>query len=179
MRSIWDFNETKNYTTINNYRVLISPLAESASILLEELDILVKTLQRRLKITEMVIYDKYLDLLSKTPHILQEMQLHKDQGSVIFDGLNKPKGVHLTKNIPIGEDNRLRASYRKVFLTLKHKNGKLKTFNEIKKLLAHELTHTALNHVTWKDDNHSNLFKEYNRVILSMINSILSSYSIR
>jgi len=122
MKSIWDFNETKNYTIVNNYKVLISPLAESSSILLEKLDIIVKLLQRRLKISEVVQYDKYLDLLSKTPHILQEMQLHKDQGSVIFDGLNKPKGVQLTKNIPIGEDDRLRAKYRKVFLTLKHKN---------------------------------------------------------
>lgn len=179
MRSIWDFNETKNYTSVNNYKVLISPLAEPSSILLEKLDILVKILQRRLKITEVVIYDKYLDLLSKTPHILQEMQLHKDQGSVIFDGLNKPKRVHLTKNIPIGEDNRLRAGYRKVFLTLKHKNGRLKTVNEIKGLLAHELTHTALNHVTWKDDNHLKLFRDYNKIILSIINSILSFSSIQ
>ena len=179
MRSIWDFNETKNYTTVNNYKVLISPLAESAAVLLEILDTLVRTLQYKIKVTKVDMYDRYLDLLSKTPHILQEMQLHKDQGSIIFNGLNKPKDIYLTRDIPIGEDERLRARYRKIFLTLKNRNGRLKTINEMKSLLAHELTHTALNHVTWKDDNHSKLFKEYNKVILSMINSILSASSIQ
>ena len=179
MRSVWDFNETKNYTNVNNYKVLISPLAESASILLEQLDAIVRMLQYKIKITEVNMYDKYLDLLSRTPHILQEMQLHKDQGSIIFNGLNKPKDVHQTRDIPIGDDKRLRARYRKIFLTLKHGNGRLKTVNEMKSLLAHELTHTALNHVTWKDDNHSKLFKEYNKIILSIINSILSVSSIR
>ena len=172
MRSVWDFNETKNYTTVNNYKVLISPLAESASILLEKLDRLVRILQYNIIVTKVNRYDRYLDLLSKTPHILQEMQLHKDQGSIIFNGLNKPKDIYLTQDIPIGEDKRLRAGYRKIFLTLKHRNGRLKTINEMKSLLAHELTHTALNHVTWKDDNHSKLFKEYNKVILSIINSL-------
>jgi hypothetical protein len=179
MRSVWDFNETKNYTNINNYKVLISPLEESAAVLLEILDTLVRELQYKIKVTKVNMYDKYLDLLSKTPHILQEMQLHKDQGSIIFNGLNKPKNVHLTRDIPIGDDKRLRATYRKVFLTLKHRNGRLKTVDEMKSLLAHELTHTALNHVTWKDDNHSKLFKEYNRIILSIIISILSASSIR
>lgn len=179
MRSVWDFNETKNYTIVNNYKVLISPLAESAAVLLEILDTLVRELQYKIKVTKVNMYDRYLDLLSKTPHILQEMQLHKDQGSIIFNGLNKPKDVHSTRNIPIGDDKRLRARYRKIFLTLKHRNGRLKTVNEMKSLLAHELTHTALNHVTWKDDNHSKLFKEYNKIILSIINSILSVSSIR
>tara|TARA_Y100000389_G_C17467214_1_gene526747 strand:+ start:680 stop:1231 length:552 start_codon:yes stop_codon:yes gene_type:complete len=179
MRSVWDFNETKNYTSVNNYKVIISPLAESAAVLLEILDTLVRELQYKIKVTKVNMYDRYLDLLSKTPHILQEMQLHKDQGSIIFNGLNKPKGVHSTRDIPIGNDKRLRATYRKVFLTLKHRNGRLKNVNEMKSLLAHELTHTALNHVTWKDDNHSKLFKEYNKIILSIINSILSVSSIR
>ena len=62
---------------------------------------------------------KVLNLLISTPYYLQEMQLIKDQAKIKFDGLNKPKEVHITNLQKIGEDGNLRANYRVIFLTLR------------------------------------------------------------
>jgi hypothetical protein len=106
-----------------------------------------------------------IELLINTPFLLQEMQLEKDQKLIKFEGLNKPKYVHLTNEIEIGPDKQLRARYRIIFLTLR-KNGKLQTINSLKELIAHELTHTALNHVLWRDDDHGPGFKLMYNIIL-------------
>ena len=85
-----------------------------------------------------------------------------DQGSIKFDGLNKPKNVYTSSEEKIGKDGILRAEYRLIFLKLKN-NGKMSSLNELKPLIAHELAHTAANHVTWRDDDHGNVFnKNYN-----------------
>ena len=97
------------------------------------------------------------------------MQLNKDQKLIKFEGLNKPKNVHLTNEIEIGPDKNLRAQYRIIFLTLR-KNGKLLSINALKSLIAHELTHTALNHVLWRDDDHGPEFKLMNKIILNNLN---------
>jgi hypothetical protein len=81
-----------------------------------------------------------------------------------FVGLNKPKNVHLTNESNIGPDKNLRAEYRVIFLTLRE-NGKLKTIKSLKNLIAHELTHTALNHVQWRDDDHGPEFKMIYEII--------------
>jgi len=172
MTLLWDFNENKNYTVINNYKVIISSNSVGSSNLLEKIDKLIKLLKIKLLFSGIADGDKHIKLLVDTPYDLQEMQLVQDQGAIIFEGLNKPKGVHKTNEVKIGKDSNYRADYRRIFLTLKHQNGKLKTLNELKPLIAHELTHTALNHVSWEDDNHSYVFKRYNRIILRYLKHI-------
>jgi len=107
-----------------------------------------------------------INILLQTPYFLQEMQLLKDQGSIKFEGLNKPKFVVKTNKIPVGEDGKLRAKHRRIFLNLRKENGRLKTLKELRNLIAHEITHTAMNHVRWRDDDHDEKFNYYNKLIL-------------
>lgn len=161
---IWDFDENKNYIKINNYKVLDLKNSEKAAKLLNDIDILILRTLISIKFKEKRTPE--LNILLQTPFILQEMQLIKDQGSIKFDGLNKPKEVKRTNEPPVGPDGKLRAKYRKIFLTLRKDDGKIKNIKELKFLIAHELTHTALNHVRWRDDDHYEKFNFYNKLIL-------------
>jgi hypothetical protein len=161
---IWDFDENKNYIKVGNYRVLNLKDADKASKLLNDIDILI--LRTLISIQFKEKRTPELNILLQTPYVLQEMQLIKDQGTIKFEGLNKPKDVKRTQEINVGEDGKLRAKYRKIFLTLRNENGKLKTLKQLKSLIAHELTHTALNHVRWREDDHDEKFNFYNKLIL-------------
>ncbi len=167
---IWDFNENKNYVIIDNYKVLNFDNAEAASDLLEQIDILILKTLISIEVNEQRTPE--LDLLITTPYYLQEMQLPKDQGEIIFEGLNKPKEIHLTRKQNIGVDGKLRAKYRVIFLTIRNNNNKLKKISSLKKLIAHELTHTAMNHVLWREDDHDDKFNKYNKIILTHINRV-------
>lgn len=164
---IWDFDENKNYIKVGEYKVLNLPDAEKASDLLNDIDALILKALVSIEIREKRTPE--INILLNTPYFLQEMQLLKDQGSIKFEGLNKPKDVVKTNKIPVGEDGNLRANYRRIFLNLRKKNGTLKTLEELKNLIAHEITHTALNHVRWRDDDHDEKFKFYNRLILKYL----------
>jgi hypothetical protein len=108
-----------------------------------------------------------IDLLLNTPFRLQEMQLKKFQGNVLFEGLNKPKKIYAKQNaIPIGKDGILRATHRVIFLTIRNNTGNIKQIKNILPLLSHELTHTALNHVKWRDDDHGRHFDKIDKTIL-------------
>ena len=37
---------------------------------------------------------------------------------------------------------------------------------DLRNLIAHEITHTAMNHVRWRDDDHDERFNYYNKLIL-------------
>ena len=161
---IWDFDENKNYIKVGNYKVLNLKDADKASKLLNDIDILI--LRTLISIQFKEKRTPELNILLQTPYVLQEMQLIKDQGTIKFEGLNKPKDVKRTQEINVGEDGKLRAKYRKIFLTLRNENGKLKTLKQLKSLIAHELTHTALNHVRWREDDHDEKFNVYNKLIL-------------
>ena len=167
---IWDFDENKNYIRKNingyYYKVLRLPDALDAAKLLNEIAfITIKAI--------MLIYDEIKTpetyILYTTPHIFQEMQIIKDQGSIKFEGLNKPKDVKRTRGPIVGDDGKKRAGYRVIFLTIRDKNGKLKKLKQLDKLIAHELAHTAMNHVTWKDDNHNKKFDDMYKLILRNI----------
>jgi len=160
---IWDFNETKNYKLVDGYKVLNYPDAKKASKLLKKIDELILKAFISIELTSNKTPE--IDLLLNTPFYLQEIQLIKDQGKIKFDGLNKPKEIHPTGMKKIGEDGNLRAKYRIIFLTIRYDNGKLKKIEEIKPLIIHELTHTALNHVTWRDNNHPKKFYKYYNII--------------
>lgn len=158
-REIWDFDEKKNYILKHGYKVIKRASSDHAALLLKNSDTLIKfTLLKLPK-------NKYTKLLMTTPYKLQEMQLEKDQGLYIFNGLNKPKSVRLTDLPKIGEDGSLRAKRRVIFLNLRKSSGKLKNIKELIPLLAHELAHTMMNHVTWRKDDHDKNFKQQEKLI--------------
>ena len=163
---IWDFDENKNYIKVGNYNYKVLNLkdADKASKLLNDIDTLI--LRTFISIQFKEKRTPELNILLQTPYVLQEMQLVKDQGTIKFEGLNKPKEVKRTNEPSVGPDGKLRAKYRKIFLTLRNENGKLKTLKQLKSLIAHELTHTALNHVRWREDDHDEKFNFYNKLIL-------------
>jgi|TARA_B110000977_G_C11015299_1_gene469204 hypothetical protein len=162
---IWDFDENKNYIKIGKYKVLNKKDSIFAAKLLNDIENRIKLLLSRLK----KFKNPEIKLLIETHFKLQEMQLLKDQGLIKFDGLNKPKNVINTKKQKIGPDGSLRAKSRVVFLTLRRSNGRLKKIEELYSLIAHELTHTALNHVTWRDDNHPKEFKILYKLLLNLL----------
>lgn len=166
MKEFWDFNENINFSIVNGYKVLnVYPDTRGASKLLDDLKFI--TYRSFMSIYTSENLTPEIELLLKTPFRLQEMQLEKFQGDVLFEGLNKPKGVYTKKNAQIlGKDGKLRATYRVIFLTIRNKNKNLKKIKTILPLLSHELAHTALNHVKWRDDDHGRHFNEIDKLIL-------------
>ena len=163
----WNFNENKNFIKVGDYKVLNLPDAEKASELLEKINthILVAFISIELKEPR----TPEINLLLSTPFKLQEMQLPEDQGEIIFEGLNKPKGVKPTNEIIIGKDGRLRAKSRLIFLQLRNNKGNLKSISSLRELIAHELAHTAMNHVTWRDDDHNEDYEHMLKIIRKYI----------
>lgn len=166
MKEFWDFDENVNFSIVNGYKVLnVYPDSKNAAKVLKDLKFIVyrafmSIYQNEEPTPEML-------LLLNTPFRLQEMQLEKFQGDVLFEGLNKPKGVHAKKLASkIGKDGNLRATYRVIFLTIRNKNKKIKKIENILPLLSHELAHTALNHVKWRDDDHGKYFDYIDKLIL-------------
>lgn len=166
MKEFWDFNENINFSIIKGYKVLnIYPNLAAAAGVLDELKII--TYRSFISIHQSEKITPEIKLLLNTPFRLQEMQLEEIQGSVVFEGLNKPKGIYSKKGrSSIGKDGNLRATYRVIFLTLRNKNGKIKKKENILPLLSHELAHTALNHVRWRDDDHGKTFNDLDKLIL-------------
>jgi len=164
MPAAWDINEDKNFIRIGDYKVLDLPDANAASELLYDIDI--EILNALLSISKKEKITHELDILLNTPYALQEMQIPNDQGSIKFEGLNKPKSVKMTNGTSVGPDGQRRAKHRRIFLTLRRTNGKLKKLRELKNLVAHELTHTAMNHVRWRDDDHDTHFNKMYKLIL-------------
>jgi hypothetical protein len=164
---LWDFDEDINYIFINGFKVLLYPDYVKASLLLKRISSLIRNCFESIIENEMITPE--VELLLTTPFYLQEMQLNEYQCKIKFEGLNKPKNVHLTNCIEIGPDKKLRAEYRIIFLTLR-KNTKLQPLRCLKNLIAHELAHTALNHVRWRDDDHGGKFKVIYEMILRNFN---------
>ena len=171
MKEFWDFNENVNYSIINGYKVInIYPDTSAAAKLLNDLKFITYKSFTSIHNSENVTPE--INLLLKTSFRLQEMQLEQFQGNVLFEGLNKPKGVHTKKFASkMGKDSNLRATYRVIFLTIRNKNKKLKKITSILPLLSHELTHTALNHVRWRDDDHGEHFDIIDKLILKHLKS--------
>lgn len=166
MKEFWDFNENVNFSLIKGYKVLnVYKDTSAAAKLLNDLEFITYKAFISIYASENVTPE--IKLLLKTPFRLQEMQLEKFQGKVLFEGLNKPKKVHIKKTVQsIGKDRKLRATYRVIFLTIRNKSGKLKKIENILPLLSHELAHTALNHVKWRDDDHGKHFNKIDKLIL-------------
>lgn len=160
---IWDFDENKNFVVVDGEKVLNKKDSKQASKLLKNLNYKIIQLFKKLNNIE----NKKIQLLINTPYFLQEMQEIKDQGSIKFEGLNKPKNIIHTKLSKIGKDGSLRAKYRIIFLTIRDSNGKIKRIEELYPLVAHELAHTALNHVKWRKDDHPKDFEKMYNFLLT------------
>ena len=109
-RELWDFDENKNYIHILGFKVLNYPDAIKAAYLLQSVKGLIFNCFMSILHNEMITPE--VELLVNTPFLLQEMQLEKDQLIIKFDGLNKPKNIHVTNEISIGPDKNLRAQYK-------------------------------------------------------------------
>ena len=163
-KPFWDFNEDTNYVIKNvgseKYKVLDFSDSYEAATLLYQIKNYILDLMSSISTVPSNCIDGITILLS-TPFQVQEMQL--DTG---FSGLNKPKGIVKTRRNKVGPDGNLRAKSRVIFITLRGNNGKLKTLNQLKPLILHEITHTACNHVTYRDaGNHAKDFDKYHKFI--------------
>jgi hypothetical protein len=161
----WDFNETDNYVDVSykniNYRVLNKRNKKLAAQRLYEIEtfinLMAELVRNNMYLTHGILTDMCQVFLSIHPHYyrVQEMQI-----GTMFDGMNKPKEVKLNKYLPkVGADGKLKASYRVIFFQLRHPDDKIKKFNELFRLVMHEIAHTGCNHVRWRDDDHGDDFK--------------------
>jgi hypothetical protein len=127
---------------------------------------LCKNLIREISVINPSLYPS-IDLICKTP--IDLMEIGMDSRSRIFEGINKPKDIVKieTRNLKgtlLGDfdherlDKEYRARHRLIILKLK--NGKsLRKWNDVKRLLLHELSHTMCNHLMYYNDrNHQQDF---------------------
>lgn len=143
---------------------------------------LIKLVESRNPMVDPLLYPG-IGLLCNTP--IDLMELGTDARSRVFEGINKPKdiikvNVHNTRNSSYEERRRLnsphsylsdfdperldkgyRASYRLILLKLKE-GRKLRSWDKVKRLLLHELSHTMCNHLMYYNErNHLHDFDCY------------------
>ncbi len=165
----WDFDENKNYVSYkynnNVYKVLNYKDSYKAAQLLIIAKKYINDLLRSInRIPKNLVPG--IHVLLTTPFHVQEMQESTTKDPVNFIGLNKPKDVINTQEEPVGPDKSLRAKKRLIFLTLRDARGNVLTLDKIKPLIIHEITHTACNHVTFREKgNHARDFDEYHGYI--------------
>ena len=176
MPPFWDFDEYTNYISINingnEYKVLDKQDSYEAAVLLYYIDMFIAS--RIVNLSQSI--HKFpkkvkngLDIFLNTPYYCQEMQINTKLFPVPFEGLNKPKNIRHYKDSPsVGADKKLRAEHRAIFFKLRYNNGNLKPFSKLKPLVLHEITHTACNHVKWRDDDHNKDFQEYEKILKSL-----------
>jgi hypothetical protein len=161
MKEFWDIEENEGYiSTPYKIRKHSKYCPYERTMLLYAFDTMTKLLQHGLQHLR-----KYpnIDIFCTTPHYFTEIH-----GSA-FLGLNKPKEVSFVKHaVPVGDDGKLRATYRYVMLKL---SGDA---NTLYKLYVHELAHTLCNHVTYRNDDHYTSSK--NPITFKDQESILHSY---
>lgn len=176
MKEFWDFDEDDNFeevtSTVNNriYKVISRGTKtdkQKVANTLANIDNIIEALRTYLKRTEHMwasqSYAEGLYIYINTPIYLQEMP----QGT-IFEGLNKPREITTHKNaVSFGKDKKLRARYRRLFLTIRQPNGKFVDKKHLLSLVAHELAHTMANHVQWRDDDHKEDFQLFEQIILN------------
>jgi hypothetical protein len=180
-KEFWDFNEDKNFTTVNihgrNYKVLnIYHDYYTAALVLDYIHNVIVMICYYLEVNK--YSKKYTDYDRKLidcfcdihPNkcLLSEMQIGTD-----FYGLNKPKKLYISNLEPVGKDGKVRASYRHIFLTLRNNRGQFNDINVIMKLVIHEIAHTMCNHVTWRDDDHGKDFKHAEKMIMNAYKALL------
>ena len=179
-KEFWDFDENKNYITVNihgrNYKVLnIYHDYYTSGLILDYIHKIIIIIGQYLEVNK--YSEKYTDNDKKlincfcdihpNKYLLSEMQLGTQ-----FNGINKPRNLYLSNKEPVGKDGKLRANYRHVFLTLRNRNGKFNDINVIMDLVIHEIAHTMCNHVTWRDDDHGKDFQHAEKIIMDAYRKI-------
>lgn len=113
-------------------------------------------------------------LLCNTP--IDLMEIGSDARSRVFEGINKPKdivkvmvhnttGTYLSDFDPERLDKGYRARYRLILLKLKD-GRKLRSWDKVKRLLLHELSHTMCNHLMYYNErNHLHDFDCYEGIL--------------
>jgi len=177
-KEFWDFDENKNFTIIkvnnNSYKVINkwSNHIEAANILDSIHNIINKMclylIENYFKYSkkDRIAITCFLDIHLNN-YKLSEMQLNTN-----FNGINKPRDIFLSHDEELGSDGKYRAKWRHVFLTLRKKNGEFRTGGNIMNLVIHEITHTMCNHIRWRDDDHNEDFKYYEKFLYSVLNKI-------
>ena len=175
----WDFNEERNYIDVNiqgnHYKVINKfPNYYSSASLLNYFHYLIIDIcaffelnYNKYSAKNRILIDCFLDIHPDN-YYLSEMQLNTE-----FDGINKPRQIHLTNKPSVGKDGKLRAKYRHIFIVLRNKNGKFYNFNDTLDILVHELAHTMCNHVKWRDDDHGADFKNAEKLIINAAKNVM------
>lgn len=134
---------------------------------------LINLVETRNRIIEPSLYPG-VGLLCNTPFEL--MEIGNDTRSKVFEGINKPKdivkvmvsnitGTYLSDFDSSRLDKGYRAKYRLIILKLRE-GRKWRKWNDVKRLLLHELSHTMCNHLMYYTDrNHLKDFDCYENVL--------------
>lgn len=166
----WDFEEDLPEYTIDNYTYLASNYKNA--LILHKLRGDINRLCKNL-ISDFGSYDDYSDNVDLFLEIHDEYYYNPDElphnffariknngktsryllseipHGTPFDGINKPRLRYNQYDLPkIGKDGTGRALYRHIFLNLNKK------YDDLIKLLIHELAHTMANHIRWRRDDH-------------------------
>lgn len=177
-KEFWDFDENKNYINVNihdkNYKV-INKYRDYyiAALILNYINDIIVSICKYFEINyyrysnKDKLYIKCFLQIHPHNHLLSEMQLKTP-----FNGINKPRNIHITNQENIGKDGNLRAGYRHIFLTLRDYNGNFNNIDIIMKLVIHEIAHTMCNHVKWRDDDHNDDFKNAEKIIKNAYKNI-------
>lgn len=115
--------------------------------------------------------DPSCKLFGKMTHMIQEIDYNTN-----FEGINKPKKIHLTNEFPQGTFDKhnmyIKPEYRLIMLSLRDHYGNFKPWKDIKKTLLHELAHTMRNHCVYFDkENHKKDFHKAEKLLTMIANN--------
>ena len=169
-KHIWDLDENHNFIKINNYKVVNRKGYKDASNMLRRIDNYIVTLK---KMASNRNSNCYINNFISVPYIVQEIPEND-----VFEGINKPKHIQYTKySRGFPRDDEYITGYRLIMLKIRRKNGKLRAWNSIKKLLLHELAHTMCNHCTYREEgNHQDDFKKSEEFLTTLANQLHDRY---
>lgn len=157
-RDHWDIEENDGFEYINGYKINTKYSKKNtikAATLLYHIDRYIHAICDELEQVD----HPYCYLFCRTPHILQEISYNKG-----YEGINKPKKIIHWKNDFFRDQ--YRATERRVMLSLRKKNGTLRNWAPMKKLLLHELSHTMCNHILYyNEENHEDDFDAAERYL--------------
>ena len=177
-KPFWDLDEKNNYVQVpsllykTKYNIIVAYRNKAKTVeIFTYIDNLIRKLSRAIKYR----------LKNMTPRLRAGFKIFTDIHPLkhklfelpiesMFRGLNKPKYVHLNYDItPVGKDGRLRARERFVFFKIRNVNGKFLSVPEITELVIHEISHTAANHVKWRDDDHNSDYYAYYNYLMNLV----------
>lgn len=171
----WDLEEHRGFRTYSlqgkSYSVNIKRSennAKEAAILLMYIEQYVDQLIADLVAVSRAkqVSSPNIDIIAETPYRIQEIEYSRG-----YYGINKPKNIYEISNPKrlFALDNRYRATWRLIMLSLRSSNGNFKEWKSIKNTLIHELAHTMCNHVTYRESgNHQKDFNDAEQCLIEI-----------